>query len=54
MIPSTVAFLELNDVDLVVDDDVDATDRFLRMVAAGEVGPDDLSIWIRERMQALT
>ena len=53
MIPSTVAFLELNDVDLVVDD-VDATDRFLRMVAAGEVGPDDLSIWIRERMQALT
>ena len=48
----TVAFLELNDDDLVVDD-VDATDRFLRTVAAGEVGLDDLSIWIRERMHPL-
>jgi death-on-curing protein len=45
----TVAFLELNDFDLVVDD-VDATDRYLRMVAAGEVGLDDVAIWIRERM----
>ena len=45
----TVAFLELNEVDLIVDD-VDATDRFLRMVAAGEVGLDDLATWIRERM----
>ena len=48
----TVGFLEPNDVDLVVDG-VDATDRFLRTVAAGEVDLDDLAIWIRERMHPL-
>jgi len=47
-----VAFLELNGVDLVVDD-VDATDRFLRAVAAGEVEMDDLVDWVRERIRTL-
>ena len=48
----TVAFLELNGVDLVVDD-VGAADQFLRAVAAGDVDSDEVAAWVRERMHPL-
>ncbi|WP_448808846.1 type II toxin-antitoxin system death-on-curing family toxin [Agromyces bauzanensis] len=48
----TVAFLELNGVDLVVDD-VAAADRFLRSRAAGEVDAAEVAAWVRERMRPL-
>jgi death on curing protein len=49
----TVAFLELNGVDLVVDDVV-AADLFLRSVAAGDVDHDAVAGWVRDRMHSLT
>lgn len=48
----TVAFLELNAVDLVVDD-VGAADRFLRSVASGDVELGDIADWLRARMHPL-
>ncbi|WP_022894381.1 type II toxin-antitoxin system death-on-curing family toxin [Agromyces subbeticus] len=48
----TVAFLELNGGDLVVDD-VDGTDRFLRTVAPGEIEVAAVAEWVRERMHPL-
>ena len=48
----TVAFLELNGVDLVVDD-VGAADQFLRTVAAGDVDADEVAAWVRERVHPL-
>ncbi|GGI43971.1 death-on-curing protein [Agromyces flavus] len=48
----TVAFLELNDLDLVADDVVEA-DRFLREVAAGTIDLDGVAAWIRHRIRPL-
>ena len=48
----TVAFLELNDLDLVVDDVVEA-DGFLREVAAGTVDLDGVAAWVRARIRPL-
>jgi len=48
----SVAFLELNGVDLVADD-VDATAMFIESVAAGDVDHTALAEWIRERMRPL-
>jgi len=48
----TVAFLVLNDVDLVVDDVAEA-DRFLREIAAGTVDLDVVAAWVRARILPL-
>lgn len=48
----TVAFLELNGRDLVVED-VAATDRSLRAIAAGEVELEALAEWIGDRSRPL-
>lgn len=48
----TVAFLELNGVDLVVDD-VGGADRFLRSIASGDVEPGEVAEWLRARMHPL-
>jgi death-on-curing protein len=48
----TVAFLELNDVDLIVDD-VDGADRFLRSVASRDIDLGAVAQWMRERMHPL-
>ncbi|BDZ65453.1 type II toxin-antitoxin system death-on-curing family toxin [Agromyces mangrovi Wang et al. 2018] len=48
----TVAFLELNDSDLVVDDVAEA-DRFIREVAAGAVDLDGVAAWVRARIRPL-
>ncbi|GAA2041756.1 type II toxin-antitoxin system death-on-curing family toxin [Agromyces tropicus] len=48
----TVAFLELNDLDLVADD-VAETDRFLRKVAAGAIDLDAVAGWVRARISSL-
>nr|WP_276499768.1 type II toxin-antitoxin system death-on-curing family toxin [Agromyces luteolus] len=49
---ATVAFLELNELDLVVDDVAEA-DRFLREVAAGAVDLDAVAAWVRDRIRPL-
>jgi death-on-curing protein len=48
----TVAFLELNDLDLTVDDVAEA-DRFLREVAAGAIELDGVAAWVRDRIRPL-
>ncbi|WP_438854369.1 type II toxin-antitoxin system death-on-curing family toxin [Agromyces sp. M3QZ16-3] len=48
----TVAFLELNELDLVVDD-VGEADQFLREVAAGAVDLDAVAAWVRARIRPL-
>ena len=48
----TVAFLELNGMDLLVDD-VEPTAAFIESVAAGGVDHDVVVEWIRERMRPL-
>ncbi|WP_353808830.1 type II toxin-antitoxin system death-on-curing family toxin [Agromyces sp. SYSU T00194] len=48
----TVAFLELNVVDLVVDDVAEA-DRFLREVAAGAVDLDGVAAWVCARIRPI-
>lgn len=49
---ATVAFLELNELDLVVDDVAEA-DRFLREVASGAVDLDAIAAWVRARIRPL-
>ncbi|MGR0319641.1 type II toxin-antitoxin system death-on-curing family toxin [Agromyces sp. ZXT2-3] len=49
---ATVAFLELNELDLVADDVAEA-DRFLREVAAGAVDLDGVAAWVRARIRPL-
>ncbi|MBM7503759.1 type II toxin-antitoxin system death-on-curing family toxin [Agromyces aurantiacus] len=49
---ATVAFLELNELDLVVDDVAEA-DRFLREVAAGAADLDEVAAWVRARIRPL-
>ena len=49
---ATVAFLELNELDLVVDDVAEA-DRFLREVASGAVDLDAVAAWVRARIRPL-
>jgi death-on-curing protein len=48
----TVAFLELNGVDLVADD-VDVADQVLRSVASGDVDLAAVADWVRARMHRL-
>lgn len=48
----TVAFLELDGMDLLVDD-VESTATFIESVAAGAVDHDLVVEWIRERMRPL-
>jgi len=48
----TVAFLELNDLDLLADDVAEA-DRFIREVAAGAVDLDAVAAWVRARIRPL-
>jgi death-on-curing protein len=48
----TVAFLELNGVDLI-SGDVDEADQFLRAVAAGEVESVAIARWLQVHMRPL-